>query len=199
MSGWLESLHTGEWSYEPEPFNGKFGSRTIPIATWQKAGIYRSLGLRNPPAQRNTLAKYTAGKRTRAYLGRHCLSLSPYVRLGTRLYPTRTWSTLPIHATESVTAIDRYTVAFKWNVPNAEVIRDAMQSIGSFIIDEAHEAVEKWGNLDDWHHAIGTGPFILKDFIPGDSATLVGIPITGDMTNQIRRISSPTSTLSRLL
>jgi len=26
MSGWLESLHTGEWSYEPEPFNGKFGA-----------------------------------------------------------------------------------------------------------------------------------------------------------------------------
>ena len=41
---------------------------------------------------------------------------------------------------------------------------------------EEPEAVEKWGNLDDWHHAIGTGPFILKDFVSGISATLVKNP-----------------------
>jgi len=29
---------------------------------------------------------------------------------------------------------------------------------------ENPEAVRKWGKLDDWHHAIGTGPFILKRF-----------------------------------
>ena len=41
---------------------------------------------------------------------------------------------------------------------------------------ENPEAVREWGNLNDWHHAIGTGPFILKDFIPGDSATLIKNP-----------------------
>jgi ABC-type oligopeptide transport system substrate-binding subunit len=61
-------------------------------------------------------------------------------------------------------------------VANQEVIRDAMQAVGSLASIEAHEAVEKWGNLDDWHSAIGTGPFILKDFIPGYSATLVKNP-----------------------
>jgi len=165
----------------------------------RKLGILQSLELRNPPAQRNTLAKYTAGKRTRAYLGRHCLHYHRMYGLGhgfTQPGPGAHYQFTPL---KSVTAIDRYTVAFKWNVPNAEVIRDAMQSIGSLSSIEAHEAVEKWGNLDDWHHAIGTGPFILKDFIPGDSATLVRNPNYWDMTNQIRRISSPTSTLSRLL
>ena len=38
------------------------------------------------------------------------------------------------------------------------------------------EAVKKWGDLSDWHHAIGTGPFILKDFISGSSATLIKNP-----------------------
>ena len=33
-----------------------------------------------------------------------------------------------------------------------------------------------WGNLNDWHHAIGTGPFILTDFVDGSSATLVKNP-----------------------
>ena len=77
---------------------------------------------------------------------------------------------------ESVTVIDKYTVAFKWKAANAEIIRDAMQAWGSLASIEAHEAVEKWGSLDDWHHAIGTGPFILKDFVPGSSATLIKNP-----------------------
>ena len=51
-----------------------------------------------------------------------------------------------------------------------------MQAWGSLASIEAHEVVEKWGNLDDWHHAIGTGPFIFKDMIPGNSATLVKNP-----------------------
>ena len=32
------------------------------------------------------------------------------------------------------------------------------------------------GNLDDWHHAIGTGPFILTDYVSGSSAQLVKNP-----------------------
>ena len=41
---------------------------------------------------------------------------------------------------------------------------------------ECPEAVKQWGNLNDWHHAIGTGPFILTDFVSGSSATLVKNP-----------------------
>jgi peptide/nickel transport system substrate-binding protein len=38
------------------------------------------------------------------------------------------------------------------------------------------EAVEKWGDLNDWHRMIGTGPFILKDFVAGSSITTVRNP-----------------------
>jgi len=41
---------------------------------------------------------------------------------------------------------------------------------------EAREAVEKWGDIGDWHHAIGTGPFLLKDFVSGSSATVIRNP-----------------------
>ena len=40
----------------------------------------------------------------------------------------------------------------------------------------ASEAVNQWGDLNDWHHAIGTGPFILTDYVLGGSATLVKNP-----------------------
>jgi len=44
---------------------------------------------------------------------------------------------------------------------------------------EAREVVEKWGVLNDWHYAVGTGPFILQDFVPGKTATLCGTLILG--------------------
>ena len=76
----------------------------------------------------------------------------------------------------SVTATDKYTVVFKWNKANQEYILENMQAIGSDRGLEAREAVEKWGDVNDWTRAIGTGPFILKDLIKGSSATLVKNP-----------------------
>ena len=76
----------------------------------------------------------------------------------------------------SVTATDKYTVVFKWKTPNPEFIMDALRPPNPQRVFEAREAVEKWGDLSDWHHAIGTGPFILKDFVDGSSAMLVKNP-----------------------
>ena len=77
----------------------------------------------------------------------------------------------------SVTAADNYTVVFKWKISNPELITETLQEVAGSEPDlEAPEAVQQWGNLNDWHHAIGTGPFILKDFVDGSSATLVKNP-----------------------
>ena len=76
----------------------------------------------------------------------------------------------------SVTAKDRYTVIFKWNMPNPEFIMEHLHGVSLRQCIENPEAVRKWGDLSDWHHAIGTGPFILKDFISGSSATLIKNP-----------------------
>jgi len=77
----------------------------------------------------------------------------------------------------SVTATDKYTVVFKWAIKNPEFILELLVTNHSpELVIEAREAVEKWGDVNDWHHAIGTGPFILKEFVPGGSATLVRNP-----------------------
>ena len=53
---------------------------------------------------------------------------------------------------------------------------ETMQGLGTTQDIECREAVQEWGNLNDWHHAIGSGPFILNDFISDSSLTLVRNP-----------------------
>ena len=77
----------------------------------------------------------------------------------------------------AVTATDKYTVVFKWRITNPEYIMETMQDQGTNSQNMmAREAVQQWGDLSDWHHAIGTGPFILNDFVSDSSATLVKNP-----------------------
>jgi len=76
----------------------------------------------------------------------------------------------------SVTTSDKYTVVFKWSVSNPEFIIDNMNGFSPYMGMENPEAVQQWGDLSDWHHAIGTGPFILQDFVSASSATLVKNP-----------------------
>ena len=77
----------------------------------------------------------------------------------------------------SVTAIDRYTVAFEWKNANPEFILQFLVTNHNPALGiEAREAVEKWGDLGDWHHAVGTGPFILQDFAAGSAATMAKNP-----------------------
>ena len=177
MSGWLECLHGGYWPLEPIPFNGKFGQLNYTnchlAESWEftEPGNYvvhlrKGIHWQNiPPVNgREFTSDDVAYHYHRLYGGGHGF---------TTRGPGAHYQFTPL---ESITAIDRYTVAFKWKAPNPEIVRDAMQAWGSLASIEAREAVEKWGNLDDWHHAIGTGPFILKDVIQGNSATLVKNP-----------------------
>jgi ABC-type transport system substrate-binding protein len=77
---------------------------------------------------------------------------------------------------ESVTAADKYTVVFKWRAPNRALILDALMDVVTSLCIENPEAVRKWGDVRDWHHAVGTGPWILKDFSSEVSAALVRNP-----------------------
>jgi peptide/nickel transport system substrate-binding protein len=76
----------------------------------------------------------------------------------------------------SVNAVDKYTVVFKFNIPNPEFIMETLHGVMQRQCLENHEAVKQWGDLSDWHHAVGTGPFILEDFVPGSSVTLIKNP-----------------------
>ena len=76
----------------------------------------------------------------------------------------------------SVEAADKYTVVFKWKISNPEVIMENISSPSNITNIVAPEAVKLWGDVNDWHHAIGTGPFILQDFVSGSALALVKNP-----------------------
>jgi peptide/nickel transport system substrate-binding protein len=76
----------------------------------------------------------------------------------------------------SITAPDKYTIVFKFKTPNPDFIMETLHNVGLAQCLENRDVVKKWGDMRDWRHAIGTGPFILRDFLPGNSATLVKNP-----------------------
>jgi len=75
-----------------------------------------------------------------------------------------------VHAT--VTAPDEWTAKI---VLPPEYFEDASVTIDYHSIYPP-ELWERYGDLTDWRNSVGSGPFILKDFIPGSSATLVRNP-----------------------
>ena len=93
-------------------------------------------------------------------------------------YMSGSWKTLL-----SVTATDKYTVVFQWSTGisplNIEIL---LTTVGGGVNDfEASEAVAAYTSasnpaLTNWHNAIGTGPWIVSDFVSGSSVTFVKNP-----------------------
>lgn len=74
----------------------------------------------------------------------------------------------------SVEAIDKYTVVFKHS-PSLELMHNFLtQGVADAIYP--HEVVDMYGDLTDWKYAIGTGAWMLDDFVSGSSLTYVKNP-----------------------
>jgi ABC-type dipeptide transport system, periplasmic component len=72
----------------------------------------------------------------------------------------------------SVTTDGNYTVIFNWGTSNSEFINELVNSADASNQIVCPDAVKAYNNdLSDWHHSIGTGPFMVSDFISGSSAT----------------------------
>jgi peptide/nickel transport system substrate-binding protein len=78
---------------------------------------------------------------------------------------------------QSLTAPDNYTIVFQWKITNAEFIHELLWSADASNQITCPDAAKAYSNdLNDWHHAVGTGPFMVTDFTSGTSATLVKNP-----------------------
>jgi peptide/nickel transport system substrate-binding protein len=73
---------------------------------------------------------------------------------------------------EKVTATDKYTVTIKFTKPSAIAFLTVSELASQNFI-EAPEAVKAEGGLlMDWHNAIGTGPWIVADYVAGAEVDL---------------------------
>jgi peptide/nickel transport system substrate-binding protein len=177
-SGWMEKLVTDDWTLDPSIFSYKLQFRPN---DYDKGLLAKSWEFTDPSTIVYHLHQGIHWQNVSPVNGREFIA-DDVVFHYDRLYGLGDGFTKPspYHTTDpeigtliSISAIDKYTVAFKWNVPNPEYINEALEATNTSTDIEAPEAINQWGNLNDWHHAIGTGPFILTDFVSGGSATLV--------------------------
>jgi peptide/nickel transport system substrate-binding protein len=75
----------------------------------------------------------------------------------------------------SVTATDQNTVVFQNRIPTSNMFR-ALIDLASYNFMMPPDAVKQWGDVNDWHHVIGTGPYLLNDYVRGSSITAVRNP-----------------------
>jgi peptide/nickel transport system substrate-binding protein len=74
---------------------------------------------------------------------------------------------------QSITATDKYTVVFKLKGPG---FFSQLNILGQNTFIVAPEAVKQFGDLGDWKNAIGTGPFMLTDYVQGSSLSFAKNP-----------------------
>ena len=70
---------------------------------------------------------------------------------------------------ESVTATDKYTVAIKLKQPRLVALTPILIDWGAFIMPP--EVIKQHGDVKDWRNLVGTGPFMLTDWVEGSSMT----------------------------
>jgi ABC-type transport system substrate-binding protein len=176
-SAWLERLFADDWTLDPQVY--KYSTHFRP-GEFVKGHLAESWEFSDPTTLVFHIRKGIRWQNTPPANGRE-FTAEDVAHHYHRLYGLGSGFTQPspYHASVgsfknliSVTATDKYTVVFKWLTPNPEFILETMQAPVASLCLENPDAVKKWGDVSDWHHAIGTGPFILKEFDPGNCVTL---------------------------
>jgi peptide/nickel transport system substrate-binding protein len=183
MQSYLEMATTDDWTLDPSVFKFQF---TFRPPDYLKGGLAQSWEMPDsstfiyhlrqnvywqniaPLNGRQFVASDMVWNMNRMYgLGGGFTKPSPYVPSDVSSRATLT----------SVTADGKYNVIFKWSSNNPEYILETMTDQGtSAQCYAAPEAVQQWGDLNEWHRSIGTGPFIVTDFVSSSSATVVANP-----------------------
>ena len=100
-----------------------------------------------------------------------------YTTVDTWFASTAVWQSLV-----SINASDKYTVVFTWKPNNNPLlIEEGLIPVVADNYIECPEAVTAYTTASspamlNWHNAVGTGPFILTDFVDSSSATYTANP-----------------------
>ena len=180
-TGWIEQLFAPNWTIDPaiQPYQFSFWDNSQAagqlVQSWEFTApgtfvmhLRQNIYWQNiPPANgRQFVASDVVYHFDRILgLGDGFTKPAPY------WVTVATWKSLT-----SITSTDNYTVVMQWNTPNPEFVYEQMEAPSGETSIENPDAVKLWGDVTDWHHAIGTGPFILADFVAGSSESMVKNP-----------------------
>ena len=177
---WYENLLTGDW-VKTDPAVFDFKTRFTPITlytgvlaeSWEIQDfqnvifhIRKGVHFQNiPPVNGREMTAYDVEYCWHRLLG-----------LGSGFTKPSSYVTLTkVNLLTSVNATDKYTVVVKFKSPSITQCREVMEDFYAFAI-LPREAIEKWGDLNDWRRCIGTGPFIMQEYVPGSSVSAVRNP-----------------------
>ena len=73
----------------------------------------------------------------------------------------------------NITALDKETVSFQTTPDQAA---NALLRVTECLSIVPPEVVQKYGNMTDWRNSVGSGPFIITDFVDSSSVTFVKNP-----------------------
>ena len=90
---------------------------------------------------------------------------------------------------ESITATDRYTVEIKLQDPPLDVLLVLIDDNIAFV--NAPEVIDQHGDVADWRNLVGTGPFMMTDWVEGSAITSSRIPTTGATTRNTPTTACP--------
>ena len=122
-SAWLEKLHTDDWTLNPAVFDYKMCWRPPQFLKGQLAESW----------------EFTAPGICVVHL-RLC-------GLGGGFSKPSQQSSAPLEELMSVTAVDQYTVVFKWKTTNPEFIMETLFGVDSALWLENPDAIKEWGNI----------------------------------------------------
>jgi ABC-type transport system substrate-binding protein len=173
--GWMERLVADDWTVDPAVWDFKFPWHP---SKYLKGQLAESWEFPDPSTHVLHLRKGVHWQNIPPAGGREFTAddvVAHYVRLfgidGGVTKPSPFRVDLQTQLL-TITAPDKYTVVFKSKVPNPEFVMETLHGVMQSGCLANPDAVKKWGDVTDWHHAIGTGPFILKNFTSGKWAIL---------------------------
>ena len=79
----------------------------------------------------------------------------------------------PLAKVVQITAPDKNTVIIKCT---PDTFMDLYHTFSSFYHIIAPELVQKYGNVDGWRNQVGTGPFMISDYVPGSLIAYIRNP-----------------------
>jgi peptide/nickel transport system substrate-binding protein len=180
-TGWMEQLLAIDWTINPaiENYQLSFWDSSFAVGQLLKSWEFTSPGVLVLHVKQGiywqNIAPTFGREFTSADIVYHfnrMLGLgSGYTKPEPSLGTTSTWAPLT-----SVTASDNWTVTMNWSTTNPEVAIENLTASNCQNTIEDPDAVTAYGNLNNWHNAIGTGPFLLTDFVDGSSLVMVKNP-----------------------
>jgi len=89
--------------------------------------------------------------------------------------PTQYVNVTKLNLITSVNATDKYTFVVTLRSPSITTTREVLEDFYAQAV-LPRDAIQQWWDLDTWKRAIGSGPFIMQEYVVGSSLTAVKNP-----------------------